>query len=89
MIRTVVTGVAGRMGSSIVRFVRDADDLLPQVNLAAPCLDAAAHLLPHLARPQLGVPEARDERGLAPVLLLAKVARQEVVNRVRHRALER
>lgn len=27
MIRTVVTGVAGRMGSSIVRFVRDAPDL--------------------------------------------------------------
>ena len=27
MIRTVVTGVAGRMGSSIVRFVRDADDM--------------------------------------------------------------
>ena len=27
MIRTVVTGVAGRMGSSIVRFVRDAEDM--------------------------------------------------------------
>ncbi|MBI5548976.1 MAG: 4-hydroxy-tetrahydrodipicolinate reductase, partial [Deltaproteobacteria bacterium] len=27
MIRTVVTGVAGRMGSSIVRFVRDSDDM--------------------------------------------------------------
>ncbi|HCF57465.1 MAG TPA: 4-hydroxy-tetrahydrodipicolinate reductase [Myxococcales bacterium] len=27
MIRTVVTGVSGRMGSSIVRYVRDADDL--------------------------------------------------------------
>lgn len=28
MIRTVVTGVAGRMGGSIVRLVRDADDLV-------------------------------------------------------------
>ena len=27
MIRTVVTGVAGKMGSSIVRFVRDAEDM--------------------------------------------------------------
>lgn len=27
MIRTVVTGVAGRMGRSIVRFVRDSDDM--------------------------------------------------------------
>lgn len=27
MIRTVVTGVAGRMGGSIVRFVRDAEDM--------------------------------------------------------------
>ncbi len=27
MIRTVVTGVAGRMGSSIVRFVRDSEDM--------------------------------------------------------------
>jgi 4-hydroxy-tetrahydrodipicolinate reductase len=28
MIRTVVTGVAGRMGSSIVRFVRDSHDMV-------------------------------------------------------------
>lgn len=27
MIRTVITGVSGRMGSSLIRFVRDADDM--------------------------------------------------------------
>src|SRR5215207_1821203 len=72
-----------------VAFGGDADDGVPIADLPACLRDLARDDLPHLSRAELGVEEAGDEAGLALLLRLLEVARQEILHGVHDGLLER
>src|SRR4051794_2446283 len=62
---------------------------MTEPNLASRLRHLSGHRLPHLTGAELGIEEAGDEAGLTLFLRLLEVAREQILHRVEHRALER